>query len=102
MTRKEIYSHIQGDAIKQSIKEYFGKNFTQVSSECLIEFLELDKKSEPKEELKRKNIKVTKLEDNSYITKATPVEVRIVTVLKQKGLISEGDVDYILNTNDNQ
>lgn len=85
MTRQDLYKQIKKNGWQSQIADKFGKNFTQVKSSLLEEFI------------KEKNVKPTSTETRvPMYSKYDKAFVKIVSTLQFKGLIDVSDADDIL------
>lgn len=85
MTRQDLYKQIKKNGWQSQIADKFGKNFTQVKSSLLEEFI------------KEKNAKPVSTETRvPMYSKYDKAFVKIVSTLQFKGLIDVSDADDIL------
>lgn len=85
MTRQDLYKQIKKNGWQSQIADKFGKNFTQVKSSLLEEFI------------KEKNVKPASTETRvPMYSKYDKAFVKIVSTLQFKGLIDVSDADDIL------
>lgn len=85
MTRQDLYRQIKKNGWQSQVADKFGKNFTQVKSSLLEEFI------------KEKNVKPASAETRiPMYSKYDKAFVKIVSTLQFKGLIDVSDADDIL------
>ena len=104
--RKEVYTMIKELNFQDAIKEHFGRNYTQVSTENLISFLEAtkSKKSAPKKEVKPKSSAVSDSEFASAVVAfiySLPVSTQsliIESLSRGANGFSDAEVDEIINS----
>ena len=86
MTRKECYDYIKAKDLKEEVHKAFGKNFTNVSTGELEDFIA--KKA------------VKNVEKKSCLPKKTACEtsvmVKLISTLVKNRVISSKEADYIL------
>lgn len=101
MTRKELYATIKEFGLQDIIKETFGANFTNVSTENLMNVVEAFNKKKAK----TKAPKVAKKpmpepeetsEDCVPLKKIFEAVDKLLVVLKKKHILLKSELDYII------
>ena len=90
MDRKECYDYIKANNLKEEIANVFGKNFTNVSTQSLEDFI-------AKKAVKKVEKKTEKLPKKTVCETSTMV--KLIGVLVKNRVISKEDADYILEYN---
>lgn len=102
MTRKELYATIKEFGLQDIIKETFGVNFTNVSTENLMNVVEAFNKKKAK----TKTSKVAKKpmpepdkasEDCVPLKKIFDAVDKLLVVLKKKHILLKSELDYIIS-----
>ena len=113
MNRKEAYASIKKFNLQDVVKSRFNRNFTQVSTDNLIEVIkqyqsnnckkevkevkEVVKKEEVKnKEVKNKKVVNTEINKTKEVVNTSPFN-RLVDVLYKKRILLDSEVNYILN-----
>lgn len=94
--RKEIYTTIQNNNLQEAVKKFFGKNFTQVSTDSLMNFIEdsKNKVSAPKSaKVNNSQSKAPELKD----TRSVEVLEKLIEYLDNNEVLSESEI-YNLRT----
>ncbi len=82
MDRKELYTEIKKYNLEDKIKQLYGRNYTQVSSEKLESVIECNK-----------NLK-GKIDNKETIVSKDKV-TRLIEVLAKKRILLKSEVEYI-------
>lgn len=106
MTRKEIYAKVKALNLEETIKKDFGKNFTQVSNDLLLDAIKVAESKESKKKNIKDKIKkedkvalsniVQNVKEEVYYHPTETMAQRLLQVLQSKHILLDSEVKFIL------
>lgn len=101
LTRKEVYSLIKNNNLQEEVKKTFGKNYTNVPTKELSDFLYLVKLSREEATKKKESKKCTHNVCCSGINIEDIQElfalIKLVDILRKKNILLASELDAIFN-----
>ena len=95
MTRKEVYDYIKESGLSHGVAVFFGRNYTQISTQDLIDFIKAHRDTD-EEEVSTE----TPAAENASVEKVSKALKALVNILFENECIYEEDKEDILNTLD--
>lgn len=96
LTRKEVYSLIKNNNLQEEVKKTFGKNYTNVPTKELSDFLYLVKLSR-EEATKKKEYNVCYPDVNIEGIQEIFALTKLVDILRKKNILLASELDAIFN-----
>ena len=91
MSRKEVYQYLNEHGLAEEVKRAFGRNYTQVSTEHLLAFIEATKQEQAAEPEKEAQTQVS----NSELDTLRKAFIKLVEILYEDSCLYKDDFDAI-------
>lgn len=92
MTRKEVYDYIKESGLSQGVAVFFGRNYTQISTQDLIDFIKAHRDTDEEETSTE-----TPTAENASVERVSKALKALVNILFESDCLYTEDKEDILN-----